>query len=348
MTARHTALIRCDASPKIGYGHLMRCLALAEQMQATGRWKIILAMVEDAGGINRARSKGFTVEHLRSDHDQCAESHWLGLLIDRHQADALIMDVRSDLGRTELNQLRNTGITVVCIDDISERRLAADLVFYPPVPQVNQLKWADFKGRWYSGWEWILMPAQFAAKRAANHPANNEIPKLLVSMGGSDPAGITLQAIDALDSLDDQFDTVIVIGSAFMHTNALKQRLNNARRDYQLIFNPTSMVNVMADADLALVSFGATAYELACLGIPAVYLCISQDHATSASALDAAGVAINLGLYSQATPNAIRSSIKQLLEDAPRRQHMRDISRTLLDGCGTARIIEQLNLYVEA
>ena len=39
-----------------------------------------------------------------------------------------------------------------------------------------------------------------------------------------------------------------------------------------------------ASADLAVASFGVTAYELAAVGVPAVYLCLTDDHAESAEA----------------------------------------------------------------
>ncbi len=348
MTSRHTALIRCDASPKIGYGHLMRCMALAEQMQANGQWKVIFAMSEDIGGMDSARAHGFTVERLRSHPRDNTERDWLALLVERHQADVLILDIRNDLSRADINTIRNTGVTVVCIDDISERRLAADLAFFPPVPQVRQLDWTGFTGRWHSGWEWIMMPANFAAGRAVRHLTRSEVPQLLVTMGGSDPAGMTLQAIEALDTLNDVFDTTIVVGSAFMHTGALQQRLADARRKYRLVVNPPSMAAVMAEADLALASFGATAYELACLGIPAIHLCLSEDHAESATALADAGAAVSLGQYIEATPTGIRGAVRQLLDDVARREQMATVARSLVDGYGTERIVEQLNKSIEA
>jgi spore coat polysaccharide biosynthesis predicted glycosyltransferase SpsG len=345
---KFTVLVRCDASPSIGYGHLMRCVALAEQMRACGQWDVIFAMTDDRAGIDLVRERGFTVEHPQFQGKEHAERDWLALLADRHQADLLLLDLRNDLRRADVEAVRGNDITIVCIDDLSERRLAADLVFFPPVPQVRHLDWTGFRGRWFSGWEWIMMPTHFAAERASLQPVYREIPQLLITMGGSDPAGMTLRAIDALDTLDSKFETNIVVGSAFMHGPALKRKLEHTNREYRVTVNPPSIARVMKSADLALASFGATAYELACLGIPTLHLCLSEDHAKSASALTEAGAAVSLGIYSEVSLTAIRAAISQLLDDSAQRAHMRDAALSLVDGRGTSRVIEKLHQSIEA
>lgn len=343
MTARRKLLIRCDASARIGYGHLIRSMALAGQIQARGRWQPIFAMAEDAAGIACARAQGWTVEagkHASTASTAGAEADWLAQLVAAHQPVAVILDVRSTLDRHAIEQLRAQRVFIACIDDLSERRLAADVALYPPIPQLRELDWRGCAGQCLSGWEWIIMPAQFAAHKPLSAPASRAQPQLLVSMGGSDPAGLSLLAIDALDELPEAFDTTLVIGSAFLHQDALNARLQHARREYEIVVNPPSMAALMAGADLALASFGATAYELACLGVPALHLSLSADHAASASALADAGAALSLGLYTTLAPAAIGAAVSRLLADPAARQRMGQTAGTLIDGRGAARLIE--------
>jgi spore coat polysaccharide biosynthesis protein SpsF len=49
----------------------------------------------------------------------------------------------------------------------------------------------------------------------------------------------------------------------------------------------------MAQADLAIASFGMTAYELACMEVPALYFCLTADHAESCQAFVEAGMAMS-------------------------------------------------------
>ncbi|MEZ4483750.1 MAG: hypothetical protein R2864_03865 [Syntrophotaleaceae bacterium] len=85
-------------------------------------------------------------------------------------------------------------LLVVVLDDSSDRRLAAaDLAFYPPVPQVAELDWSDFDGDCYAGWEWIPLRSGF--DRKLPQPANQMPP--LVTM-----AAILLVCSLALKALD--------------------------------------------------------------------------------------------------------------------------------------------------
>ena len=55
-------------------------------------------------------------------------------------------------------------------------------------------------GQLHVGWEWVLLRREFA-QRPSQLP--HERPLVLVTMGGSDPAGLTLKAVSALDLLDE-------------------------------------------------------------------------------------------------------------------------------------------------
>ena len=367
------ALIRCDASTRVGYGHLMRCMALADTMRATARWTVIFAIAEDDAAAERVRAAGFTVEQLYAssslpsyasvnavDHlnqikhvnsiNQATEGEWLQQMAERHQASVLVLDVRSSLSRADVSKIRHEGTLIVSIDDISERRLEADLAFYPPIPQVDAMDWSEFSGQLHSGWDWIMMPAKFAAQKIQQQDTDmpHALPRLLVTMGGSDPAGLTFPVIEALEALPQAFDTRIVTGSAFAHQAQLHERLKTAQRHYTLISNPADMPAVMADTDLAIASFGATAYELACLGIPAVHLCLSADHASSASSLHQAGAARVLGEYKNISVEQIRAALENLLIHPEQLIDMRERSHDLIDGCGLDRILHTIETVLEA
>ena len=106
------------------------------------------------------------------------------------------------------------------------------------------------------------------------------------------------------------------------------------------------MPGLMAEADLAVASFGVTAYELAAMGVPAVYLCVTEDHAESASAFVEADMAVCLSRFSHATEPMLAEAVRRLLSDASRRVQMADLARRRVDGRGVERITRSVLDYV--
>ena len=335
MRSNPLILFRCDGSPEIGLGHVVRCLALADELRETHNCRIAFAMRRGPLGFEMVQKKGYPVLTPSNNNQSFDYARWLVEVIDNVGPQTLILDVRDDLPRAVVEELREQGILIVTLDDPSERRLAADLAFYPPVPQVQRLDWTGFTGQLYVGWDWVVLRREFA-HRPSSVP--HERPRILVTMGGSDPTGLTLKAVEALDLLDEEFETVVVLGPGFSHHEALRNLLSRTRRLFDVRQNVTDMSSLMAQSDLAVASFGVTAYELGAMGVPAIYLCLTQDHAESASAFVKAGMAVCLGEHTQVTEQVIAETIRHLLNDVSGRLRMANLARQQIDGQGVRRI----------
>ncbi len=286
------ALIRCDGDADLGLGHVYRCLALADELRDRQGVGVAFAVRRGAPALELLSRAGYPVERAA---DGVAEAEWLEAVAARLSPDLLVLDVRTPLSREAVERLRSRVGLAAAIDDASERRLACDHVFSPPVPQVRALDWTSFRGELHCGFEWILLRSQFA--RGPRALPSRDVPRALVAMGGSDPAGLTLKAVDALDALEGELDVRLLVGPAFAHAEALAARLKAARRRFEVLRGVDDVAGLMAESDLAIASFGMTAYELAALGVPSVLLCLTDDHARSASALAEAGAAISLGVH---------------------------------------------------
>mgnify|MGYP000335288717 CR=1 FL=1 len=341
-------LIRCDAAPAIGFGHVVRCLALADALRDGHGCEVSFAMLQGPEGFEQVRANGYVVHQLQPSSAILDEGEWLQELIANHQQQALILDVRTDLATSAVQSIRATGVLIVTIDDPSARRLFADLAFYPPVPQVARLDWTGFTGKRFVGWDWVLLRPQFAeaAQRArawtaesmADPPSLNRRLTLLVTMGGSDPAGLTLLALDAIEKIEGDFRTLVVIGSGFMHDAALADWLARANRTYEIRRDVTDMASLMAAADLAVASFGATSYELTAMGLPAIYLSLTHDHVESAQLFEKYEIAINIGHYEKIGVGEITNILGNLLTDHQQRFAFAQRANQLIDGFGANRI----------
>jgi spore coat polysaccharide biosynthesis protein SpsF len=157
-------------------------------------------------------------------------------------------------------------------------------------------------------------------------------------MGGSDPAGLTLKAVRALELVNAPFRAIVVVGRAFCFRDELEALLATAKHACEVREDVSDMAGLMAEADLAVASFCVTAYELAAMGVPGIYLCLTDDHAESASAFVGAGIGISLGVHGAVSVEQVSDRIRSLLADPAERTRMSERCRRLIDGRGAERI----------
>jgi spore coat polysaccharide biosynthesis predicted glycosyltransferase SpsG len=333
----YSVLVRCDGSAAIGLGHVVRCLSIARELRDTQGCTVAFAMRFGPVGRDLVSEHGFPVLAPVTEEGEFSCVSWLAGLVREFGADVLIIDARDDLDLEGVKEIKQSGVLVASIDDLGDRRLGADLAFYPPIPQLHSLDWTGFLGELHAGWQWVPLRSEF---RGLERQPEEPLPRLLVTMGGSDPAGFTLQALRALQLSRLDFALTVIIGPAFSGREELADLLAASGREFQLLQAPASMARVMTGCDLALASFGVTAYELAAAGVPAIYLCLTPDHAESASAFVAAGIARSLGFREEICGTMLAGHVEELLADRAGCRSMGERARGLVDGRGAARIAE--------
>lgn len=339
MTHAPAILVRCDGSAELGLGHVVRCLALADELRDRHGCAVTFAMRYGPLGVEMVGAAGYPVMQPRPDEDFGYRA-WLLDSIAAGDAEALVLDVRDELGRDDVGRVAAAaGVVVAAIDDVSQRRLAADVDFLPPVPQVRRLSWADARGVARVGWEWVPLRREFS--EPATTAQSQGIPTVLVTMGGSDPLGLTSYVIQELDALDGDFEVVVVLGPGFLHEEALATALLKSLRTYDLR-RGADVRALMVRATVAVAAFGVTAYELAATGVPAVYLCLTPDHAESASAFVDEGIAVSLGVADEVGPGRIAAAVEVILRDDLGRKRMSNRARALVDGRGASRIADEI------
>ena len=331
-----TILVRGDGGVALGMGHVSRCLALAVELRDAHGINVVFAMRDAASaGVAAVRANGFVVAPM-ADPDETDYGAPLLALATSLAARALVVDVRDALSRASLDAIHSAGIRVVTIDEGGDRRFASDLAFYPPAPQVEEMDWTGFAGQRFSGWEWVLLKREFQAPHdfiRATPPID-----ILVTMGGSDPAGMTEFVLDALTLLPQAMAVEVVIGPAFDRGQALAAIVTRSKHAVRVTQGPDAMAPLMRESRVAVASFGVSAYELAACGVPAVHLCLTADHARSASAFVRERIAISLGVFPAMSPAGLAAAVADLLGDRPRREEMAARARALVDGRGAKRV----------
>jgi spore coat polysaccharide biosynthesis protein SpsF len=326
------ALIHCDGGGKFGYGHVKRMTALARALRDREGIGCLFALNGSDDAAGPIRRAGFDVAMLHGASD-------LETLIDANQPDLLLLDSREGPDHAALARLKRRVAVTAVIDDGDDRRLAADFAYYPPVPGAFALDWQGAATLARIGWEWALLGVGSSAPSSRRAAAR---PTVLVAMGGSDPAGLTLRAGKALAALGSGIRVRFVIGGGMADGAQAARALVGLNSNYETVEGAEDLATEYASADLALCAFGVTAYELAAFGVPAIYLGLTADHAASASAFVDAGLGISLGVAADVTDAAMAEAVSSLLNRPQTRRAMRAAGLQRMDGQGAARIAADL------
>jgi spore coat polysaccharide biosynthesis protein SpsF len=333
-----SVLIRCDGGGAIGHGHLVRSLALADELRRSAV-EVRFAARGDAGAISAIERHGYVCFRVpTAPFDYAA---WLDETSRQAGADAVVIDARDGIPAAAFDRLRARGLLLVGIDDPSDQRRHVDLAFYPPIAQVDDWDWSGFAGTRYTGWDWIVLRREFRRPHAARLPPPAFL-RVLVTGGGSDPGDFSSLAVRALDRTEGTFETAVLLGPAMVHRDDVLRTIHQARRRFDVQQATDDVYPLMANADLAVAAFGVTAYELAAAGTPAILLCLSEEHDWGAAALHARGAALNLGVRTPDLEERLRAAVVSLAGDAGRREAMRVRGQELVDGRGAERVAARI------
>jgi UDP-2,4-diacetamido-2,4,6-trideoxy-beta-L-altropyranose hydrolase len=329
-------LFRADASPDIGTGHVMRCLALANACRATGVATRFVGTIQDGVLCERIQEAGHQLVML----DASGQDHWIEHV--RGRGHWVVLD-GYEFGTDDHRRIRGSGAKLLVIDDMAELGdYEADIV-------LNQNFHADAAHYRASSGATMLMGPRFALLREefikCTPPARGEIVRrVLVTLGGADPHGVGLIVADALVELQLPLQEVLLIaGSSNPWLDRLEFAAARAREQghvFELRTFTADMPGAMAWADCAVIAAGTTSLEIAYMGLPSLVVTLADNQIKVAAAMHAQGVAESLGWYESLTSSDIAHAIRKLADDAARRKDLSERGREMVDGMGARRVTQ--------
>jgi UDP-2,4-diacetamido-2,4,6-trideoxy-beta-L-altropyranose hydrolase len=336
-------IIRADASPEIGTGHVMRCLALAQAWRPHGGK---VTFVGESGGEalrQRIAAEGFAHTGVDRPHPHPSDlAKTLALLNDADHPWLVLDGYRFD-SRFH-GSIRKAGHRLVVIDDMNH------LPAYHADVLVNQNLHAPSLSYRYDadtvkllGTRFALLRREFLRYRVPEIAAPEKAAKILVTMGGADPENVTGKVVAALSGVPDpELKVKVVVGPANRHRRELEEGLSALPFSLDLLTGTFRMPELMHWAHMAVSAAGSTCWELAHAGVPALFISLADNQRPLAEALQDAGAAVDLGWHSTLGTGELRARFTDLMGNPQTRRAMAQTARSLVDGNGAARVAARL------
>lgn len=311
-------VFRADGGEKIGMGHIMRTLVLANKLRAGNNVKYACSSSKEFNmGVKKVKEEG--IEVILVDNEDEIEK------LNSIKADILIIDKYQINNEYFIELGRN--FKLVYIDDNNELPLYSVDVILNQNIYAQELKYITRDNtQLLLGEKYFMLREEFLREKPI--AINKVVKDILVTVGGSDNENITTDILNNIKKIKD-INYHVIIGPAFKNKNCLK----NSFKEYKNIkfYENANMVNLMRDMDLAVSACGGTVYELIYMGIPTVGIVVAENQKINSK-------------YMSENKLIIPSSIEDIKENINKlnydnRNKLSHRVKDTIDGLGIERIL---------
>lgn len=362
--------IRADGNAKIGIGHVMRCLSIAEALKervnrsafnapddgcralkGLGEEHNPVFVTADDGCRALIEDRGFSVIVLDTDYqDMMSELPKLKgifekkrgiLLVDSYQAEAGYFAAVSKLAYT------------VCFEDMGVPYPVELLINYnlyaPKLREKYKLNGKDLNA--LLGAEYVPLRKAFWEDSA--YQTRDRVTDVMITTGGSDPCFAAAAFADAFMAAErglygytgkERITWHIVSGPFNAYADKLKEKYEGFGN--VVIHEGLSCLKpLIKNCDVILSASGSTVYEISAVGVPMIVFYFAENQRQGAQELAMLTDIVNAGDFSkdgEAVAQRAAEALRRCINDKNYRERLHDQERKLIDGKGAHRIAKIL------
>jgi spore coat polysaccharide biosynthesis predicted glycosyltransferase SpsG len=342
-TSRPRVGVRCDAGPRTGVGHLVRCIALAEELRGRG---VDVLFLGDTGGLpwveQQLDSRGLPLRPAPAEPAAFAE------LVRTARLGAVVLDgyhLASDTGAT----LRACGVRVLAlVDGAYGAEQDADLYLDQNLGAADRQPSWPTGARVLAGVEYALLRDLVRCRRPAEPPTAREsgTPEVLAVFGGTDPFRAALVIAPLLLATRRPLALTVVADAADVVGELRRLALDTGQR--MTVRPPVEdLPALVTGADLVISAAGSSVWELCCLGAATGVVCVADNQEVGYRSVVAERLAAPVGRLAELTGDAVgrRAALDvltELLTDPGARLALAGQGWRHVDGRGRERVADAL------
>jgi len=323
----------------------MRCLSLAQAWKDSGGEVTFLTTPGVRPLEERVVSEGMQIIHISAQPGSAADAKDTATTARDSCASWIVVD-GYHFGADYQAIIKNSGHRLLVLDDyghashyysdiVLNQNLQADESIYSNREVDTQL---------LIGTRYSLLRREFLKWHGWKREVPTVARKVLVTLGGGAPDNATLKVVQALQLVKmDGMEGLIVVTGSNAQYQEIQSSILQSTMAMRLLNNVKKMPELMAWADVAIAAAGITAWELAFMGLPSLFIVRANNQNDTSERLNNLGAAINLGPVADLSCDKIARELEKCLVAADVRAEMAHHGRQLIDGNGASRVLLHLN-----
>ncbi|MNS36648.1 UDP-2,4-diacetamido-2,4,6-trideoxy-beta-L-altropyranose hydrolase [compost metagenome] len=329
--SRTKVFFRADGNSKIGLGHVIRSLALAEMIKSHFDCIFLIRTPSESLKIQLFNSCVEVIE-LPEENSLIDEAKYI---IEKYiqKEDIVVLDGYSfstDYQKT----VKRCGCKIVAIDDLHEWHFVVDVV-------INQAGLISIEDYSYESYTQFLLGPQYALLRkpflrTRPYVINQNV---LVNLGGADPDNISLKILEALKSFS--LTITLIIGSANVHENEINHYLKlNPQQEVTIRKNlsATEMAESIGESGLVICSSSSIAYETASIGRPLIVIQTAANQRDFRAFLEKSGLCLDT-FNKEFDNEMLRTTIENYFTTKTLGKTIVDAQHEYFDGLSGSRLL---------
>lgn len=267
-------VFRTDGNTQTGLGHLMRCLALAQQLE---RFNVTVCFAVKSDSVPYCLSRHDWVGQIIVVPDCSSEQEvvWLKEQSAFIEADWLVVD-GYQFDQEYRQALKHTKKRMALFDDNNNSgQLYADLVING-ASDAEKLNYdATAPGAAYClGERYRVLRQEFSLAEPIDFAQRQD---LLISFGGSDPLNMTLPLLESLQPLGADMPIRVITGAAYQKNEAVQAFSLESTLNIQHLPNHQMMADAFSRARLVISAAGGSQFELMATGTPSMLVIVADN-----------------------------------------------------------------------
>lgn len=342
--------IRADGNQKIGMGHIMRCLTIAEALRDKGEEVCFLTADEEP--VQLIEDRGFPARILFTYYDE--------MDVELPQLMSILMGSQGEAsGRNGGENQQRILVDSYYVTDfyLYNLRLSAKVILmddrktavYPCDILVNYNIYGKTLGyeKDYPGTKLLLgcdyMPLRKEFQNA-DYEVRGQVSHILLTTGGGDGCHMALAMAKRILSSRGSSDAApvwhIICGPYSADGEALEEMTKEVP-SIQIHKNVTNMSEIMKRCDVAVSAAGSTIYELCSVGVPTIGFFFAENQRLNMEAFGSSTPICNAGDFSvnpEKVLDFIEKEVEILSASLELRKKISMVERMIVDGRGAERL----------